>query len=135
VDAAALLVSAGAVAIEAAADRQLRRFRVRGAEPTAILAEGLWALCRHPNYLGEVLFWWGLYLFGLAGSRGSWWTVVGPLAMTFLFVAVSVPMMDRHLGRGRPGYAEHRRQLPALLPSPARLLRLARRPDRGDLGR
>lgn len=129
-DAAALLVTAGAVAIEAAADRQLSRFRRSGAPPGAILAEGLWALCRHPNYLGEISFWWGLYLFCLAASPGSWWAVVGPLSMTALFVAVSVPMMDRHLSRGRPGYAEHRRQLPALLPSPARLLRLPRRPRR-----
>jgi len=102
-DGAAILLTAGAVTIEAVSDRQLRRFRQRSAQAHAILAEGLWRLCRHPNYLGEGLFWGGLYLFCLAASPGSWWAGVGPLAMTVMFAALSVPMMDRHLARSRGG--------------------------------
>jgi steroid 5-alpha reductase family enzyme len=94
------------------ADLQLRRF----AAPGRIVDRGLWRWSRHPNYLGEVGFWWGLWLFGLAAAPGWWWTVVGPLVMVALFVFVSVPLMDdRSLAR-RPGYAEHMRRVPALLP-------------------
>ncbi len=99
-DALAAAVTAGAVALEAAADRQLARF-LRTAGRTDVLETGLWALSRHPNYFGEVSFWWGLWLFGLAADPSWWWTVAGPLAMTALFLGVSVPMMDRHLAARR----------------------------------
>jgi steroid 5-alpha reductase family enzyme len=114
-DAAAALLTAGAILLEAAADRQLARFR-RRAPPEAILSAGLWSLSRHPNYFGEVAFWWGLWLFGLASAPAWWWTVAGPLCMTALFLGVSVPMMDRHLASRRPGYAEALRRRSAFLP-------------------
>ena len=116
IDLAAAAVTAGAVLIETAADRQLHRHRQRSPRPGRILDSGLWARCRHPNYLGEVLFWWGVYLFGLAASPSRWWLIVGPLAMTGLFVGVSVPWMDRHLLARKQGYAEHMQRVPALLP-------------------
>lgn len=98
---AAAIVTAGAIAIETVADEQLRRFRTRPEAGGGVLSQGLWALCRHPNYVGEVLFWWGLYLFCLAAAPGAWWTVIGPLAMTVMFLTVSVPMMDRRLAARR----------------------------------
>ena len=52
---------------------------------------------RHPNYLGEIGFWWGLWLFALAADPSWWWTVIGPLAMVALFARVSIPMMDQRL--------------------------------------
>jgi steroid 5-alpha reductase family enzyme len=107
-DAAALVVTVGAIGIEAVSDRQLRRFLARPRMAGRLIDEGLWARSRHPNYLGEVLFWWGLWLFGLAADPWWWWTIVGPAAITLMFVLISVPMMDRHL-RGRRTYASPRR--------------------------
>jgi steroid 5-alpha reductase family enzyme len=97
VDGAALLVTAGAIWLEAAADRALWRFRQSNPSPGSTLRSGLWRLARHPNYLGEMAFWWGLYLFALAADPGAWWTVAGPLSVTALFTTVSIPMMERHL--------------------------------------
>jgi len=115
-DVFAAAVTLAAIALETTADRQLHRYK-EGSPPSGqILSEGLWARCRHPNYLGEVTFWWGVYLFGLAASPSSWWLVAGPLAMTSLFVWVSVPWMDRHLLGRKSGYAEHMERIPALLP-------------------
>jgi steroid 5-alpha reductase family enzyme len=105
-DAAAAAVTAAAIWIEWASDRQLRHHlasRARG--KPALLETGLWSLSRHPNYFGEVLFWWGLWLFGLAASPAWWWTVAGPVAVTTMFLVVSVPMMDRHMLARRPEYA------------------------------
>jgi steroid 5-alpha reductase family enzyme len=107
-DAAAALVTAGAVAVEAAADLQLRRFLSARRDPAAVLDTGLWAAFRHPNYVGEVLFWWGLWLFGLAADPGWWWTVAGPLAITALFAFVSAPWMDRRLAARHPAWAARR---------------------------
>lgn len=122
-DAVAGCVTAGAIAIEAAADEQLRAFRRGPRAPGEILASGLWSRCRHPNYLGEIGFWWGLSLFALAADRGAWWTLAGPLWITGLFVLVSVPLIDRRSLARRPGYALHMSRVPALLPrlfAPAR---------------
>ncbi len=119
-DAAAALVAAGGIALEAVADLQLRRFLRRRRDPAEVLAEGLWARSRHPNYLGEILFWWGLFLFGLAAAPRWAWTVVGPLAITALFVLVSVPWMDRRMLARHPAFAERLRTTPALVPWPRR---------------
>jgi steroid 5-alpha reductase family enzyme len=115
-DAAAVLVCGMAIWIEARADAELRAFNGSSRKPDEILVTGLWSLSRHPNYFGEVLFWWGLYLFGLASNPAYWWTFVGPLSITLLFLLVSVPMMDRHMAAGHPGYAERQRARSALVP-------------------
>ncbi len=115
-DGLAFAVTAGGIALEAAADERLRAFRKSKPPPGAILDTGLWSLCRHPNYLGEILFWWGLFLFGLAADAGAWWAVVGPLWITGLFAFISIPMMDTRSLARRPSYAEHMARVPALLP-------------------
>jgi steroid 5-alpha reductase family enzyme len=116
----ALVVTAAAIAIEATADRQLRVFLRTRRDPEAILDKGLWAYCRHPNYFGEVSFWWGLYLFGVAAEPAWAWTAVGPLSVTLLFVFVSVPWMDRRLLLRHPAWAQTMTSVPALLPWPRR---------------
>ncbi len=118
IDLAALAVTALAIWLETTADAQLRVFRLAGQPPGRIMDTGLWAHCRHPNYLGEILLWWGLYLFGLAADRGSWRNIVGPVAINALFVFVSIPLIDRRSLARRPGYAAHMRRIPALLPRP-----------------
>jgi steroid 5-alpha reductase family enzyme len=115
-DAAAVAVAGGAVLLEAAADAQLRRFVRARRDPEAVLDTGLWSRCRHPNYLGEILFWWGLFLSGVAAAPAWAWTGVGPLAITLLFVLVSVPWMDRRMAARHPPAAERLKRLPALLP-------------------
>ena len=109
-----------AIGIEGTADFQLQRFLMRKGSEKRVIDEGLWRFVRHPNYLGEVLFWWGLWVFGLAADPSWWWTIAGPAAITLMFVFISVPMMDRHLLEGRPAYARRLRALPALLPWPRR---------------
>ncbi len=118
VDLAAALIAGLAIAIETVADRQLRRFLRSPHDEGGILDQGLWAACRHPNYLGEILFWWGLFLFGVAAQPGWAWSIVGPLSITLLFVLVSVPWMDRRMLSRHPAWAEHMKKTPALLPWP-----------------
>ncbi|HTN53730.1 MAG TPA: DUF1295 domain-containing protein [Anaeromyxobacter sp.] len=117
-DLAAVALTATAVAVEGLADRQLHAFLRARRDPAEILERGLWARSRHPNYLGEVLFWWGLWLFGLAAAPGWWWTVAGPLAITLLFVFVSVPWMDRRMASRHHAWADRMGRVPALLPWP-----------------
>jgi steroid 5-alpha reductase family enzyme len=126
-DIAALAVTGGAILIESASDRQLRRYIDTPHEPSDVLEDGLWAFSRHPNYFGEVLYWWGLYLFALSAHPSWWWLVVGPLFMTGLFLGVSVPMMDKRMLARHDGYAAIMARRSALIPWPdARSIRNAR---------
>jgi len=84
-DVIALIFTAGAIVIETTADEQLKRFKKKFPRPGEIINRGFWAYSRHPNYLGEIIFWWGLYIFALAASPAYWWTIVGPVAVTTLF--------------------------------------------------
>ena len=101
--AAAFLIAA-AILIEARADRELYEFKHTERDPDDILDTGMWSHSRHPNYFAEVLLWWGLYLAGLGANPTFWWTIVGPLAITALFLFVSVPMMEKHMIERHPNY-------------------------------
>lgn len=114
-DAAATIVTALAIAIEALADEQLRAFVLSSPPRDAICERGLWAYSRHPNYLGEVGFWWGLALFGLAAG-GAPWVVSGALAITALFLFASIPLMEKRHAAKRPAYADYQRRVPMLFP-------------------
>jgi steroid 5-alpha reductase family enzyme len=115
-DLAATLVTGGAIWIEAAADTELRRFVRARDRADAIMTTGLWAWSRHPNYFGEVLFWWGIGLFGVSAAPGRPWILAGPLAITALFLFISIPMMERHLVRSRPAYLDVQRRVSRLIP-------------------
>lgn len=119
-DALAFVVTLGAILIETIADLQLHAFIARR-KPGSFITTGLWAWSRHPNYFGELSFWWGLMLFGLAAAPDQWWWITpGALAMTAMFVFVSVPFMDERSAERRPAYREHMRKVSALVPLPPR---------------
>lgn len=119
-DVLALAVTAGAIIIEWRADRTLWQFQEK-AEPGALCQEGLWARVRYPNYLGELGFWCGLWLFALAAGFQFWWTGIGFLAMVCLFRFISIPMMEARKEERRPGYRQKVSHLPMLLPKPGRM--------------
>jgi steroid 5-alpha reductase family enzyme len=120
-DALAGGVTFGAVVIELVADLQLHAFIAQRKQPGGFITTGLWAWSRHPNYFGELGFWWGLMLFGLIAAPQDWWWIVpGALAMTAMFVFASIPLMDARSCERRPAYAEHMKRISALLPLPPR---------------
>lgn len=117
----AAVVTFGAVLIELIADLQLHRFISRKKKPGEFITTGLWAWSRHPNYFGEVSFWWGLMLFGLAAAPQAWWWIMpGAIAMACMFVFASIPLMDERSCARRPAYREHMQRVSALIPLPPR---------------
>jgi steroid 5-alpha reductase family enzyme len=118
----------GVIVLAYVADEQMRTFRTDPRNRGRIISGGLWAYSRHPNYLGEVGTWWGLWLFALAAGLRWWWTVCGAAAITAMFVFVSIPMMEKRVAT-RVGYAEYRAQTRVLLP---RLYRRATATEQGD---
>jgi steroid 5-alpha reductase family enzyme len=119
VDAVGLAVWAVGLVYEAGADLQLSRFRSDPANRGRVLDRGLWRNTRHPNYFGDFLVWWGLYLIAAAG--GAWWTIYGPIMMSFLLMRVSgVRLLERTIGDRRPEYAVYVRTTNAFFPGPRR---------------
>jgi steroid 5-alpha reductase family enzyme len=100
---------------EVVGDWQLARFRRGKREAGAVLDTGLWRYTRHPNYFGEALLWWGVYLIAL--SAGAWWTIFAPLLMTFLLLRVSgVALLEKDIADRRPAYRDYIRRTNAFFP-------------------
>jgi steroid 5-alpha reductase family enzyme len=114
-DALGLALASFGLIYETVADAQLARFRADPRNRGKVMDRGLWRFSRHPNYFGECCLWWGVWL--AAAAAGAWWSAVSPLLMTVLLLKVSgVPLLERDLGRHRPGYAEYVQRTPAFLP-------------------
>jgi steroid 5-alpha reductase family enzyme len=119
-DVAGIIITSGAIAIESIADEQLRAFRRSNPPKGTIMNRGLWSWSRHPNYFGELMFWWGLLCFGFAASPSILWQASGALGMTLLFLFISIPMIDKRHHERRPAYAEHAKRVSRLVPLPPR---------------
>lgn len=116
-DLAGLSMAVAGLAFEAVADAQLRRFK-QTAPRGAICDVGLWRYSRHPNYFGESVIWWGLYIVA-AGVPGGAWTFVSPLLMNWLLLKVSgVTLLEKGLASTKPGYADYVRRTSAFIPWP-----------------
>ncbi|MFT4199808.1 DUF1295 domain-containing protein [Gordonia sp. (in: high G+C Gram-positive bacteria)] len=112
----ALVVGLGAVALELVADTQMHRF-VRTRQPGQVMDQGLWGRSRHPNYLGEIGFWFSLALFGISASPHDWWWLpVGTLLMIAMFLGASIPMMEKRSLERRPTYQDVIDRVPKLVP-------------------
>ncbi|MBW2267669.1 MAG: DUF1295 domain-containing protein [Deltaproteobacteria bacterium] len=116
VDVLALGVVLGAIWLEARADKELLRFRASQPVPEEFLQTGVWSWSRHPNYLGEMGFWWGLWLFAIAADPSWWWSIIGPVGITLMFVFVSLPMIERRMVERRPAFAEYQARSSLVLP-------------------
>jgi len=106
------------VGLELVADIQMQRFRRR--RTGLLIREGLWRHARHPNYLGEICMWWGVWVMGMAAAPRLWWFGVGALVTTAMFVFVSIPMADKRNRAIRAGWDDYARSTRALLPLPRR---------------
>ena len=119
-DYVAAAVTALAIIIELLSDIQLHRFLAHRKEGE-IMKTGLWAYSRHPNYFGEWLFWAGLALFGIAAVPSAWWWVLpGAIAMLVMFLAASIPMIDKRSLARRPEYGEHMKRVSGFVPLPTK---------------
>jgi steroid 5-alpha reductase family enzyme len=115
-DLAGVLMFAAGFGVETVGDRQLRRFKATPANRGKVLDSGLWLYTRHPNYFGDALLWWGLYLLAASTPAGRL-TIPSPALMTFLLVRVSgVMLLERDLRASKPGYAAYIERTSAFVP-------------------
>ena len=109
------MISLSGVGLELSADMTMHRFRKSNRK--GLIRDGLWKYARHPNYLGEIIMWWGIAVSSASSTGFSPVWFIGAAANTVLFFAVSIPMADKRQSR-KEGYEEYRRQTRSLLPIP-----------------
>ncbi len=98
---------------ESTADSQLRKFLKNPKNKGKIMQSGLWAYSRHPNYFGEVTMWWGIWLLNLASN---WWTIIGPLTITYLILKVSgVPLLEKKY-EGNKEFEDYKKRVSVFVP-------------------
>jgi steroid 5-alpha reductase family enzyme len=111
--------------IEAVADAQKSAFKSKDANRGRFVVSGLWRYSRHPNYFGEMLVWWGLFVYTVPVLEGVAFAVVaGPVFVTLLLVFVSgIPPLERSAEEKHgddPAYRDYKRRTSILVPLPPR---------------
>jgi steroid 5-alpha reductase family enzyme len=111
--------------IEAVADAQKSAFRAKQENRGRFIASGLWRHSRHPNYFGEMLVWWGLFIYAVPVLHDAAFAVVaGPVFITLLLLFVSgIPLVERSADEkygDDPAYRDYKRRASILVPLPPR---------------
>ena len=111
------VICIGAATLQLFADMQMQKYRKSGKH--GLIRTGLWKNARHPNYLGEILMWWGIAIQAVSVMPSRWWLIAGAVANTVMFFTVSIPMADKRQS-AKEGYAEYKASTRSLLPIPKR---------------
>lgn len=103
-------------ALGALADIQRYTFMISKKNEGKIMDKGLWSISRHPNYFGEILFWWGVYLINF--SAGILWTIFAPGMLTFMILFVTGIPENEKILRDQHGmdYIEYANRVPIFIP-------------------
>lgn len=100
---------------ETVGDYELTKFKKIKSNQGKLLTSGLWSTTRHPNYFGEALSWWGIFLISLNDTRNIW-GIIGPMTITLLLLFVSgVPLLEKKY-RDRPDFVAYAHKTPKFVP-------------------
>ena len=101
--------------IQLIADSQMQIFKDNHKGQKLCIDEGLWKYSRHPNYFGEIIVWWGLYIiyFGVTLTLDVY--ILAPIAMTSMFYFISIPMMEKKILKTRPEYKTYQETVSKLI--------------------
>jgi steroid 5-alpha reductase family enzyme len=100
--------------LEVWADNHLRKFKLNPANKGKLCTNGPWTFVRFPNYLGEMLVWWGVYLYIF--NFWSAWTIIGPLTICYSLLKVTgIPLIEKRYLE-KPEYREYASRVPRLIP-------------------
>jgi len=116
-----VLIFALGLAIESIADYQKMKFKKSGA--SLWIDTGIWRISRHPNYLGEIMIWIGVYILVLpyASTFEALVSLASPLFIIILLNFVSgVPLLEKSADKKwskDSNYKKYKSEVPKLIPS------------------
>jgi len=116
-DVAGVLIWMIGFGFEVIADWQLKQFLEQRDDPQAIMTSGLWRYSRHPNYFGESMIWWGIWLMSLALPYG-WLCIVSPVFITYLILYVSGIPLNEAILEDNPAYQTYQKTTSSFIPLP-----------------
>lgn len=102
--------------IELLSDIQMHKHKKIRNNRNEINTIGLWKLSRHPNYLGEISFWYGLALVYILSNLSSFYLIIGAILINLLFVFISIPMAEKSLSTYKNGYDIYVKNTRMLIP-------------------
>ncbi len=108
--------------IEATADLQKWHFNQKPKNKGKWIESGVWAKSRHPNYLGEILVWLGVYAYILPSLTGMQWLIaaISPAYIILLLLFVSgIPILEKSADKkwgSNKDYASYKKRVPLLVP-------------------
>ena len=106
------------LSFETIGDWQLAAFRRQRKDSSEVLDTGLWRYTRHPNYFGDFLVWWGLFLVSFS-QTGIWWTAVSPALMSVFLMKISgVTLLEKSLKKNKPAYTAYASRTSSFFPWP-----------------
>ena len=102
-----VVISLLGIVIESIADHQMTKFKAETNNKGKLMNKGLWQYSRHPNYFGDSMFWWGIFLFSY-GYTSNLLTAISPIIMTYFLVNISgVSLLERQIKHKKEGYEEY----------------------------
>ncbi|MFD2202944.1 DUF1295 domain-containing protein [Shivajiella indica] len=116
-DSLAVMIWLFGFVFESLGDYQLQQFKNNPNNKGKIIQTGLWKFSRHPNYFGDAVQWWGIFILALP-LAGGWITIIGPIMITYLLRYVSgVPMLERKY-LGNPEFEKYKQKTSVFFPLP-----------------
>jgi steroid 5-alpha reductase family enzyme len=100
---------------EVIGDYQLKKHIADPSKKGVLLTTGLWKYTRHPNYFGEAVIWWGIFITVFAAGL-PWYVIISPIVITYLLRFVSgVPMLEKKM-KHATGWDEYAKVTNAFIP-------------------
>jgi steroid 5-alpha reductase family enzyme len=111
-----LFIMVIATILELISDLNMAKFKKIRTDRNQVINVGLWKYSRHPNYLGEIMFWYGLALVYVLSDLSSFNCLLGAIVNHLMFLFISIPMAENHMKGYKPNFMEYKNKTRMLLP-------------------
>ena len=111
-----LFIMVIATMFELISDLNMAKFKKIRTDRNQVINVGLWKYSRHPNYLGEIMFWYGLALVYVLSDLSSFNCLLGAIVNHLMFLFISIPMAENHMKGYKPNFMEYKNKTRMLIP-------------------
>ncbi len=112
-----------AVFFELISDINIHVYKKNRKSRSEIINVGFWKYSRHPNYFGEITFWYGVLAVFIVNDFSYWYVIFGAILINLLFLFISIPLEEKKLITYKEGYLEYKKRARMLIPLPFKLLK------------
>ncbi len=112
------IVMAIGICLEATADKQ--KSAAKAKNPKRFCDSGLFRFVRCPNYLGEMIFWTGVFISGIGAYQGGQWVIslIGWILIIYIMIAGARRLelrQNKNYGSD-PEYQKYSKEVPLIIP-------------------